>query len=100
MAHDHSHDDPKDYYVEQLCMIGIGGALGGVAIMLYFEDRLWSLIPPFQILAMAGGVALLVLVAIRAAVVWVMAGRTPAPVSEHDHAGEHDHNHEHCHDDG
>jgi hypothetical protein len=94
MAHDHSHDDPKTYYVEQLCTIGIAGALGGIAVMLYQRQLLWFLAAKIQPWVLAGGVALLVLVAIRAVVVWLQAGRTPA--ADHDHA--HDHDHEHCHD--
>jgi hypothetical protein len=96
MGHDHSHDDPKTYYVEQLCTIGIAGALGGIAVMLYLQrdDRLWFLAPKVQPWVLAGGIALLVLVVIRAAVVWVQAGRTPQSAHDHDH----DHHHDHCHD--
>jgi hypothetical protein len=99
MAHDHAHDDPKTYYVEQLCTIGICGALGGIAVMLYVRGLLWFLVPKIQYWVIGGGVALLVLVAIRALVVWVQAGRTAEPAHDHHH---HDHNHDHeqCHDHG
>jgi hypothetical protein len=94
MGHDHSHEDPKAYYVEQLCTIGIAGALGGIAVMLYERNLLWFIAPKVQPWVLGGGLALLVLVALRAAVVWVQAGRKPAADHEHDH----DHDHEHCHD--
>ncbi len=95
MAHDHAHDDPKSYYVEQLCTIGIAGALGGIAVMLYQRNLLWFLAPKVQPWVLAGGIALLVLVAIRAAAVWFQAGRT-APESP-DHANGGGHNHDHAH---
>jgi hypothetical protein len=97
MAHDHSHDDPKAYYVEQLCTIGIAGALGGIAVMLDRSGALWFLIPPFRTMVMAGGVGLLVLVVIRAAVVWMQAGRVGANGHAHAHDHDHDHAHEHGH---
>jgi hypothetical protein len=103
MAHDHAHD-PKTYYVEQLCTIGICGALGGIAVMLYATDLLWFIAPKIQIWVVLGGIALLVLVAIRAVVVWVQAGRMQlkmadamAPDHHHDHAHDHDHDHDHDH---
>ncbi|HEX5273561.1 MAG TPA: hypothetical protein VFW33_23860, partial [Gemmataceae bacterium] len=65
MAHDHSHD-PKGYFVEQLCTIAISGALGGIAFMLWKRNLLWFLAPKVQPWVMAGGIALLVLVAFRA----------------------------------
>src|SRR5262249_16687126 len=97
MAHDHSHDDPKTYYVEQLCMIGVAGALGGIAVMLYLRESLWFLIPPFQKMVLAGGVGLLVVVAVRAVVVWVQAGRARAQEHDHAHDHAHEHGHDHCH---
>jgi hypothetical protein len=104
MAHDHSHDDPKAYYVEQLCTIAIAGALGGIAVMLYHRNLLWFLAPKVQPWVLAGGIALLVLVVIRAAAVWFQAGRTASESPGHDHAHDHahgeacDHTHDHDHD--
>jgi hypothetical protein len=91
MAHDHSHDDPKTYYVEQLCTIGIAGALGGIAFMLWQRGLLYFIAPKVRPWVLGGGVALLVLVAMRAVVVWFQAGRAPA--ADHDHDHEHDHAH-------
>ena len=44
MGHDHSHDDPKSYFVEQLCTIGICGAMGAVAVLMSSNKELMSLI--------------------------------------------------------
>jgi len=98
MAHDHAHDDPKNYYVEQLCTIGIAGALGGIAVMLYQRHLLWFLAPKVQPWVLGGGIALLVTVALRAIVVWFQAGRTPEEVEKLGHNHDHDHDHEHGHD--
>jgi hypothetical protein len=95
MAHDHSHDDPNSYYVEQLCTIAITGALGGIAVLLYQGGRLWFLADKIQPWVLAGGIVLLAVVAIRVVAVWMQAGRTPAAEPNHDHDHEH---HEHCHD--
>jgi hypothetical protein len=106
MGHEHAHD-PKTYYVEQLCTIGICGALGGIAVMLYVTDLLWFIAPKIQTWVLLGGIALLVLVAIRAVVVWVQAGRMRLEMADahdhhhdhdHDHAHDHDHDHDHAHD--
>lgn len=94
MAHDHSHEDPKTYYVEQISTIGICGALGGIAFMLWQRKLLWFVAPKVQPWILAGGLALLVLVAIRAVSVWFQAGRAPAG---HDHEHEHEHHHDHDH---
>ena len=61
MAHDHP-PDPKTYYVEQMCMIGICGSLGGVAVMLYVRNLYYFLVPNFQIAALVGGIGLLIVV--------------------------------------
>jgi hypothetical protein len=103
MGHDHSHDDPKAYYVEQLCTIGIAGALGGIAVMLYTRGLLWFLAEKVQPWVLGGGIALLVLVAVRATVVWIQAGRKPVEDHYHDHEHDHghgsacDHDHDHAH---
>lgn len=71
MAHDHHHDhDAGSYYVGQLCMVGICGALAGVAVVLWLRGGLWFLAPKFQQPVLLGGLALLALVAIRALSIW------------------------------
>jgi hypothetical protein len=99
MGHDHSHDDPKSYYVEQLCTIGICGALGGVAVMLYERGLLWFIAEKIRPWVLVGGIALLALVAVHAVIVWLQAGRTPQPAHDHDHEHDHDHadGHDHSH---
>jgi hypothetical protein len=106
MAHSHSHND-QSYYTEQLCTIGVCGALGGVAVMLYERDLLkYMLHPRFHIWVLWGGIALLVLVAIRALALWMAVGKAaPAHAHSHDHEHcdhehhdcDHEHDHDHAH---
>jgi hypothetical protein len=103
-AHDHHHE-PTAYYSEQLTTIGICGALGAVAIMLWSRDLLqWILVPKFHLPVLLGGVALLALVIVRAVTVWFSVGKQDGGHSHnhnHDHSHDHDHAHEHCdHDHG
>lgn len=99
MAHDHHHDE-GGYYVEQLCTIGVCGAFGGVAILLWSRDKLSFLHPSFRLPLLLGGIALLVLVAIRAVVVWTASGKRAVHNHDHDHCCGHDHSHDHGHDHG
>lgn len=96
MAHSHEHaHDPGSYYVEQLCTIGICGALGGVAVMLYVRGLLSLLIIPiYHIPVMAGGAVLLAVVVLRAISVWSAAG---ALKGGHVHGPDCDHGHGHAH---
>lgn len=93
MDHDH-HEDRNAYYIEQLCTIAICGGIGGVAVMLYLRGLLGIfLAPQFHLPVLGGGIALLLLVAIRAVVIW-QAVEVPQHHHDHDHA----HDHAHCHD--
>ncbi len=100
MAHDHSHQD--NFYLEQLFTIGSCGAIGGIAVLLYLQGTVWDILAPrFHIPLLAAGIALLVLVAIRAIVIWRMAGETGnGTPHQHDHNHEHHphehHEHAHC----
>ena len=101
MAHVHEHEhDPNSYSVEQLCTIGICGALGGVAIMLWWHNLLRLMLAPwFFIPVLLGGIALLALVAVRAVTVWFTVGERHAShvhPHDHEHAHDHHHHHEHC----
>src|SRR5438552_3756389 len=104
MAHDHVHEEDSTYYLEQLFMVGICGALGGVAIMMYWQDRLkYILAPAFHPYVFWGGLVLLFLVAVRAVSLWKAAGTMPAAHDhphdhEHEHGHDHDHEHHHHHD--
>lgn len=102
MAHDHHHDhNAGSYYVEQLCAIGVCGALGGVAVILWYRDfmepdrHLYFLHPSFRLPLMLGGAVLLLLALIRAIAVWVESGKRTAHVHHHDHDHGHDHSHDH-----
>jgi hypothetical protein len=93
--HDHSHDTDT-YYLDQLCMIGITGAFAGICLALYFlnTDMLKIMLKPeFFPLVLATGITLLVVVLLRAAVLWREVGKTQAA-----HAHHHHHDHEHAHD--
>src|SRR5262245_38358964 len=111
MAHDHGHDHHHggSYYLDQLCTIGACGALGIIAVLMAsLKDgtgnlRLsYILAPQFYNWVFAGGIALLILSAIRAICLWQEAGRAKAQPHDHhhDHAHEHHHHHDHGHDHG
>jgi hypothetical protein len=139
MAHDHSHGDRNAYYLNQLFTIAVCGLLGGVAVMLWFRalrpEGMLSLLrhpsgaeleshlewfrpdgmlskmlhPKFFLWVLLGGLALLVLVVIRAIAVWRSVDEpitVPEHTHEHDHCGhdhgpcDHHHEHEHSHDHG
>src|SRR5262245_65756 len=91
-SHDHHHD-PNAYYTEQLCTIAICGALGGIAVALYATNGLNVLLAEgiLRDSVLAGGIALLVLVSIRAVALWISVGKAPA----HEHHHDHNHNHDH-----
>jgi hypothetical protein len=97
MAHDHTHDHSVDYRLEQLCTLGICGALGGVAILLYQQGTLkYILADKFHLWVLVGGIALLVLVAVRAVALGAsVRAERQAGCHEHDH--EHDLGHGHAH---
>lgn len=97
MAHDHSHGDRNAYYLNQLFTIAVCGALGGVAVMLWWSGKIGLMLhPKFYIWVLMGGVTLLLLVVVRAVAVWHSVDEA---VTEHSH--DHHHDHEHCgHDHG
>ena len=98
MAHEHSHGEPDNtYFLDQLCTIAVGGLLGFTAIGLYSKGWLqtkFGLIDRFHIPVLAAGIALIVMVALRALAVWKMAGQTRKATAEPVEAGrEHSHAH-------
>ncbi len=111
-AHDHDHDS---YYLEQMCLIALSAAFGGICLALYFsaqgnpgdegEAPMLKLLlaPQFHPFILISGIALLVLAAVRAVIVWRSAG-APAHNHAHDHehcpghTAAHDHSHDHGHD--
>jgi hypothetical protein len=110
-SHEHVHDETYDpaYYLEQLFTIGVCGLLGGVAVMLYYQEMLrFMLATKFHVYVLVSGFALLGLVAIRGVFLWFSVGRageaqlhehchhSPEPC-DHDHDHEHEHGHPHVH---
>src|SRR5215469_13082673 len=105
MAHDHSHGDRNAYYLNQLFTIAVCGALGGVAVMLWQSGTLrFMVVERFWLPTLLGGIALLVLVLIRAVALWRSVDEPAAAHShDHEHCGhshdcDHDHHHDHDHD--
>jgi uncharacterized membrane protein YcgQ (UPF0703/DUF1980 family) len=67
---------PRDYFTEQLLTILVCGGVGFVAIQLYLNDMLKHILAPqFHLPVLIGGVAVLLLVVIRAIAVWREAGQ-------------------------
>jgi hypothetical protein len=102
MGHTHHHEDDGSYYMEQVCTIAISGLLGLVAILLYTSGKLNLLLnPKLHWTVLAGGIALVILTAVRALAVWVPTTRKQAAPHDHEHAHDHDHghcDHDHTHD--
>lgn len=100
MAHDHSHGDRNAYYLNQLFTIAVCGALGGVAVMLWWSGTIALMLhPKFFLWVLLGGISLLALVVLRAAAVWRSVDELaaePDQTHDHDHCG---HDHDHCHHD-
>jgi uncharacterized repeat protein (TIGR03943 family) len=98
MTHDHSHGDRNAYYLNQLFTIAVCGALGGVAVMLWWSGTIRLMLhPKFFLWVLLGGIALLVLVVLRAVAVWRSIDELAA-VSDHVHDHEDcGHEHEPCH---
>jgi hypothetical protein len=98
VGHDHHHHD-DNYYVDQLCLIALCGAYGAIAVSLYLWNRqMLALLvgPQFHQYVLWGGVALLIMVVTRAAVLWISVGRKVQTVpATHEHSHEHAHDHEH-----
>jgi uncharacterized repeat protein (TIGR03943 family) len=109
MAHTHAPD--QNYYLDQICSLGACGALGIISTLMYQTDKLRLILaPPFHKPVLWGGIALIVLSAVRFVSLWT-PNRAAAThdghkhghdaVHEHDHANcDHNHEHEHKHDEG
>lgn len=101
MAHTHSHEEAENYFLDQIFTIALCGAIGAIAVLLFVKKSMLMIIldPRFHPYVLAGGIALLLMVAIRAMAIWKLAGQ-PAPVvadaAAHSHDHHHHHEHEHC----
>jgi len=94
-AHEHSHEDDS-YYLDQLCMLTLSGAFGGICLALYFwkTDMLTRLLgPQFHLFVLISGFALVGLAILRALSLWVQVGKAPELHDHHHDAGEHCHDH-------
>jgi hypothetical protein len=103
MAHVHAKD--SNYFIEQLCTIGVCGALGGVAITMWmipgglgflgkqFQEPYGQ---PMLSPVLWGGLALIAFVLIRAIAVWFSVGKPEAHTHDHKHDHDHDHHHDHA----
>ena len=99
-THEHAHED-SNYYLDQLCTVGVCAALGMVAILLYRSNGLTILAGSFQTWVLGGGIVLLLVSIIRGVTLWKSV--PPAVVSvvhEQDHGHSHGHGHAHEHEHG
>lgn len=101
MAHNHDHfhskEEQNNYLTQQIFTIAICGALGAVAVSLFAQGTLvYVLAPLFRYFVLAGGIAVLLLVVVRAIAVWRLVGQL-APIVEHEQDHAHHHNHAHDH---
>lgn len=101
MSHTHTHDEERTYYIDQVCTIGVCALLGGVCVVLWLRGALGLLADPFHMAVLLGGVALLVVAAVRGVTLWSSVSRSGAHGHTHVHAHDHDHDescgHEHHH---
>jgi hypothetical protein len=95
MAHDHHDIGSESYYLEQLCSIGISGAIGLVMCLLWHWGGLFFLAPKFRLPVLLGGIVLVVVATIRGVAVWIAVGKQSGAVDEHNLDHHHDHHHHH-----
>jgi hypothetical protein len=98
MGQGHTHsEDRTTYYMEQLCTIAICGLLGGVAVMLYYQNLLRFILADYlHPWVLGSGIALLGLVVLRALGLW-QSTATLAVNHGHAHENCHDHHQDHEH---
>jgi hypothetical protein len=98
-SHKHLHEE-SSYYLEQWCTIAVCGMLGGVAVLLYYQEMSRFILAPFlQVYILWSGFALLSLAAIRGAFLWSSvrrAAQTHAHENCHDGSNVCDHDHGHA----
>ena len=102
MAHDHDHSH-GEHGLEQICTLIISTLLGGVCILLWWQNSLGLMLDKlFHIPVLLAGVFLLGLVFTSAIVSLVTRKAPSVACAGHDHCG-HDHGeagHDHSHDHG
>ncbi|MBM4069317.1 MAG: hypothetical protein FJ271_10275 [Planctomycetes bacterium] len=101
MAHHHHHEDSDTYYLDQLCLVALSAAFGGVCLSMYTWQRPMlnmMLAAQFHVFVLASGILLTALALIRAVVLWKAVGMKPQPAHVHNHEHAQDHIHDHAHD--
>jgi hypothetical protein len=101
----HFHEDSDTYYLDQLCLIALSAAFGGVCLTLYFikQDMLNLMLGiQFHDFVCASGCVLLGFAILRSVILWRAVGKIKQHEHSHDghthdHAHEHHHHHEHEH---
>src|SRR5947207_3347222 len=89
-------DERSSYYLDQLFMIGVCGALAAVTILLWQSGSLATLLDAkFALAVGAGGLCLLGLVILRGVAVWTSVDTPPANGKGHAHGPDCDHSHGH-----
>ncbi len=101
-GHHHHGESLRDYFTEQLLTILVCGLFGFAAVQMYRLNMLEFLAPQFRAPVLYGGIALLLLVVVRAVAVWKEAGELQhlAAGHGHDHVHTedcHHHGHDHHH---
>ena len=106
--------EKQGYFLDQLCMIAVGAAYGGILVSMFYEARtsvgqqtLLSIVVGWiQMMILIGGIVLLILALLRGVAVWQLSRQWDAMVTEaHSHAcchaehGTDDHGHGHSHHD-
>jgi uncharacterized membrane protein YraQ (UPF0718 family) len=94
-----SVEERNTYYLDQLFLIAVCGAIAGVTLMLWWSGPLEKLLhPKFHLAILLSSLALLLLVFFRAAAVWISVDAPLAPPDHsHGHGHEADHSHGHGH---
>jgi len=95
----HIHEESETYYLDQLCLIGLSGAFGGVCLSLYFWQRgMLELMlgTQFHLWVLASGIVLVLIAVIRAGLLWTSVGARHHNHAHEDHS-HHDHDHDHAH---
>src|SRR5579859_6566515 len=99
MAHEHDHADDQNYFLDQLCTVGVSGLLAGAGLLAWYNnifDKFSILAPQFSTWVLLGSIGLLGLAVVRGASLWIQVGQRKA--AKPAHADAHDHQHDHAHD--
>ncbi len=97
-SHGHSHDhhgDEDNYFIDQLCMVGLSGAFGVICLCLWFwqTGMLNNLLDKqFHLYVLLSGIVLTSIAFTRGWVLWQQS-RDSSFRKPHDHGHSHDHDH-------